>query len=121
MAATAHLSLTDARNRLEAALRRDNKAKATMHRLESALVRKATLTLTAAGYGALTRHKVSNAVKGFPWKLGVWAGATILEALTDGFVQQISGAVGDGTLVVYTHDGVATGTLIAGEADGGQI
>jgi hypothetical protein len=120
MSAIVHsLSLAEARSRLEAALNRDKRAKVTMHRLESALVRKATITLTAAGFGAMTRHKVPNAVKGFPWKLGVWAGATLVEALTDGFVQQMAGAVGDTTLGVYTHDAVAQGTLIAG--DGGEI
>lgn len=92
-----------------------------MHKraIEAGLIRKATISLSAAGLGALKKHGVSNDIKGFPWKLALFTAATAGEALTDGMLQSVLGAVGDATMAVYVHDAVASGSLVAG--DGGEI
>lgn len=90
-----------------------------MKAIEGALLRKALITLTAGVYGAMTRYQISPTIKGFPWKLGVWVLGTIAEASTKGMTQHAAGALADTTLAIYTHDAIATNSLIAGA--GGEI
>lgn len=87
--------------------------------IEGALVRKAAVVTSAGMYGAMDQFGVPKAIKGFPWKLGVWALMTGVEAMTKGAVQQFAGGVGDTTLGLYVHGAVAGKTLIAG--DGGEV
>ena len=107
-------SITQANAALANAHTREQKHKALMHRLEQSLMRKAALAITAGGYGAMTRANVPNTIKGFPWKLGVWALSTLAEALTSGATQATAGALADATMAVYTHDAVAHDSLVAG-------
>lgn len=108
----------EALTRLHNATKRHNQS---MQKIETALLRKAVVTASAAGYGMLRRHKVPLSVKGFPWKLGVVLVANITEAFTKGGVQTAAGALGDYTLGSYTENATASGTLIAGEGDAAQV
>ena len=103
---------------LEAAHRRDAKHRDIMKRLQHSLIRKAGITLTAATYGAMRRHSVPLAIKSFPWKVGVWFGSTLVEAMTKGGVQAVAGAISDTTMASYTENAIATGSLIAGDGNG---
>jgi hypothetical protein len=114
-------SLKQANETLERLRNRDSRAKLGMQRLEHALVRKAAVATSAGVMGAMRRHGVPNEIKGFPWKMGIWTVATIFEALGKGLVQSVAGGIGDSTLAIYTHNGVATGSLIAGEGNGGEV
>jgi len=106
---------------LAAAHRRDMKHKAANHQLAAAAVRKGVIALTAGGYGAMDLYGVSKTVKGFPWKIAVWFGATLTEALASGMVQQTAGGVGDTTFALYLHDAIANKTVIAGDREGGEV
>lgn len=107
-----NLTASQALARLHSAGARHRSA---MQRVEAAVVRKSTIVLASAGFGAMTRYKTPVAIKGFPWKLGAWALLTVAEAMTKGMTQQVAGALGDATLANYTHDAVAAGSLIAGD------
>jgi hypothetical protein len=98
---------------------RDLKLRHHKRAIEMGLVRKACLSLGAAGLGALKKHGAPNDIKGFPWKLGLFTIASAGEVMTEGMLQTALGAIADTTLVVYTHDAVATGSLVAGE--GGEL
>lgn len=89
--------------------------------IESGLIRKATVSVAAAGMGALKKHGVPDDIKGFPWKLAVWVGATALEVLSPAksLLRPIAAATSDSVMAVYVHDAVLKGSLIAGE--GGEI
>jgi hypothetical protein len=93
----------------------------SMQKVETALLRKAVVATTAAGFGMMRRHSVSMSIKGFPWKLAVWLGATVTEAMTKGGVQTVAGALGDTTLASYTEGAVAGGSLIAGDEDSAAV
>jgi hypothetical protein len=113
--------MTKAEEQLARAHNRDLKHKHEMKVLEGALVRKALVTTNAGMLGAMDRLGVPKSVKGFPWKLGLWVGATIMEAVTKGMLQQASAGVSDSTLAIYTHGAIAGGSLVAGEGDGGEV
>jgi len=86
-----------------------------MRSFEHAIVRKGVVTLAAGGYGAMHRLGVKDDVKGFPWKMGVWLGATLVEALASNpIVQNVAAGVSDATMAVYTERSIATKSLVAG-------
>lgn len=93
--------------------------------LEATLVRKAGVLTTAAVYGTLNRYKISPAIGGFPWKLGVLTLAQIGEGLSKGNVQAVMAGIADATMAVYIERSIATDTLISGDGgtvgDGGEI
>lgn len=112
------MNAKDALARLHAAT---TKHRQSMRGLEMGLLRKATITVTSAGYGAMRKHAVPMSIKGFPWKLGVWLAATVTEvAVKSPAVVAIAGAIGDTSLASYTEGAVASGQLIAGE-DAAQV
>ncbi len=117
--------LSEVQSRLEAAQSRIQRDKNNTKHLESALVRKSVGAMSSGIYGAMNRFGVPVTIKGFPWKLGVWVGATVMEALTRGMVQAASGAVSDNTMGIYIYDAVTKGTVIAGDdenaSDGGSF
>ncbi len=99
---------------------RDARHRMKMRRIEGAIVRKSVVTLSAAGYGALHRFGIKDDVKGFPWKMGVWIGATLVEALVSSpLVQNIAAGVSDSTMAVYTERSIATKSFVAGA--GGEV
>jgi hypothetical protein len=106
---------------LASAHRRDMKHKQEKHMLAAALTRKGVVALTAGTYGAMDLYGVSKTIKGFPWKIAVWFGATLTEALASGLVQQSAGGVSDVTLGLYLHDAIANKTIIAGDREGGEV
>ena len=116
MASSAALNLVreEARQRV-AAVHRRTKSKS----LEHTLVRKAGVLTTAAVFGTLNRYKISPAIGGFPWKLGVLTLAQIGEGLSKGNVQAIMGGIADATMAVYVERSIATDTLISGDGGGG--
>jgi hypothetical protein len=83
--------------------------------MELGLVRKASVSLAAGAMGALKKHGTPNDIKGFPWKLLVWGAATGLEMMGRGMLQAAAAGVSDATMAIYVHDGVATGSLVAGD------
>lgn len=95
------------------------KHKAHVRQFETTILRKAGVSLTAAAYGAMNRYAVPNNINGFPWKLGVWLGATLIEALSDSkIVTAFSAGVSDATMAVYMERSISNKTLVAGEIDG---
>jgi hypothetical protein len=82
--------------------------------LERALVRKAGVLTTAAIYGTLHRYNVTDAIGGFPWRLGVLTLAQLAEGMTKGNMQAIAAGIADASLAVYVERSIATDSLIAG-------
>lgn len=111
----AHAKITDTKSKLEAAQARAARANLTTKALEATLVRKASGVSAAAGYGAMKLMHVPIDIKGFPWKLGVWLGVTVVEALTKGAVQAAAAGLSDTTMAVYVYDAVAKKSVIAGD------
>lgn len=112
----------------KAALEALERAQATQKRhrteiseLKSGLVRKSVIAMTAAGYGLAAKMGVPMAVKGFPVKLGVVAVTTLVEVFSKGMVQRTAGAVSDISLGLYTEAAIRSGSLVAGEGDGGEL
>lgn len=100
---------------------RDLRYRQKVKGFENALVRKASVSLTAATYGTLQRYAVKNDVGGFPWKLGVWLGATLVEALSGSQVlTSFSAGVSDATLAIYMDRTISQKTFIGAE-QGGEI
>lgn len=108
-------NLVKANKTIESQDRRLAKDKQSAKTLEGAFVRKSVSGLTAGAYGTMKRMGVSNTVKGFPWKLGVFSFATLVEAMSKGMVQSAAAGVADMTFGIYLHDAIASGSLIAGE------
>lgn len=83
---------------------------------ERALIRKASVSLAAGTYGAMSRFGIKNDLHGFPWKMGVWLGATVVEALArNPVVQSFAAGVSDATMAIYIDQSIATKSLVAGE------
>jgi hypothetical protein len=99
---------------------RDHAAKARrrahVRAFEGTLIRKSAVALSAAGFGAMKRNGVADDLHGFPWKLGLWLGATLLEGLSHSNVlSNFAAGVSDAAMAVYTANAIATKSLIAGE------
>jgi hypothetical protein len=108
LAAAQRATATNARQRMK------------MRAFENALIRKAAVSVTACGYGVMKRHSVSDEIQGFPWKLGIWVGSTLVEALAASqVVTNFAAGLSDATMAVYLKDAVQNKTLIAGE--GGEL
>lgn len=110
--------------RLESAQNRIARDKAVTRNLEGALLRKSMVTLSSSVYGAMNRYKVPVAIKGVPWKLGVFVVATATEVMTRGMLQHAAAGLSDNTLGIYLYDAIGKGTFIAGEdenAGGGEV
>jgi len=110
--------LEDALARLQT---REVKHKSSVKTLQAALVRKASVVTTAAVYGVMKRMGVPQDIKGFPWKLGVWALVTTVEATSKGLMQQTAGGIGDITLGLWTHGAIAMKSWVAGDGEGGEV
>jgi hypothetical protein len=111
MAALSHTA------RLEHRLSNINKKHRQMtSEIEHAVLRKATIALTASGFGALARNSVPSEIKGVPWKLPLYLIAQVIEAVAQGPVATVAGAIADTSLSVYTANAIATKNWVAGEA-----
>lgn len=103
---------------------RDARHRMQVKHFEAALVRKAAVSMAAGAYGVAQRSGVKNDIKGFPWKMGVWLGATLVEALSKGMVQSFAAGVSDATMAIYMENAISTKTFVAGDAvsgEGGEI
>lgn len=93
----------------------------TRHRMhvksfERALIRKASVSIAAGTYGTMKRLGVKDDLHGFPWKAGVWLGATVIEALSrNSMVQSFAAGFSDATMAIYLEQAIANKTLVAGE------
>lgn len=98
------------------ALASNARHRAKVRGFENALIRKAAVSLTAGAYGMMRKHGVSDAVGGVPWKLPVWVGATLIEALTgSATLGNFAAGVSDSTMAIYVKDAIEKGTFVAGE------
>lgn len=87
---------------------------------EGTLIRKSAVAISAASFGALKRNGVADDLHGFPWKLGLWLGATLLEGLSrSNVLSNFAAGVSDASMAVYTANAISNKSLIAGE--GGEI
>lgn len=110
------MSQTTAMQLIQRARNLQSRHKASVKTFETTILRKAGVSMTAAAYGAMNRYAVPNNISGFPWKLGVWLGATLVEALADSRVlTAFSAGVSDATMAVYMERAISTKTLVAGE------
>lgn len=83
---------------------------------ERSLIRKASVSIAAGTFGTMKRFGIKDDLHGFPWKLGVWLGATVIEALARGpLVQSFAAGVSDATMAIYIDQSIANKTLIAGD------
>lgn len=99
---------------------RDLRRKHRIRSFECALVRKATVSISAAGLGALKRHGVTDEVAGVPWKLPLWLLATLGEALSgSATLTSFFAGVSDTTMAVYMANAIGNKTFVAG--DGGEL
>jgi hypothetical protein len=114
------LTKEEAVAQLQRASNKEERHKHERTMLEAGLARKAVVSMSAAGMGALQRHGTPNDIKGFPWKLGLWTVATVVEVIAKpgGYLQAVAAGVSDSTMAVYVHDAVAKGTLVAGNGGG---
>lgn len=104
-----HLSLAQRMQASAARYRQHRKS------FERSLIRKSSVVLTAGAYGAMARMAIKDDLHGFPWKAGVWLGATVVESLArNPTVQAFASGVSDATLAVYVEKSIANKTLIAG-------
>jgi hypothetical protein len=87
---------------------------------EHGLIRKAAVIMTSAAYGAMKRNAVPDAIAGVPWKLGVWAGATLVELIVNpGVLKAFSAGISDASAAIYTDRSIVNKTLVSGE--GGEF
>jgi hypothetical protein len=101
---------------------RDKKQRQRNRELENALVRKAAVSLTAGAYGALKRYAISDEVGGVPWKLPIWAGATLIEVLSENpLVTAFFAGISDATEAVYVTNALGTKNWVAGVGDVGAL
>ena len=113
----AQISQREAQEIVQRARVRDARLRQERRNFERALVRKTGVTLTAGVYGPMTRLGVPNVIMGFPWKLGTFVGATLVEALSSGYVQAFAAGVSDSTLAIYMDRSIVNKTLISGEGE----
>lgn len=109
---------------LEARLSRiQAKHRRTTQQIESAVLHKASIALTAASFGALARNSVPAEIKGVPWKLPLALVAQTIAAVSSGAISTIAGGIADASMAVYTANAIANKNWVAGEAaaDGGAL
>lgn len=83
---------------------------------ERGLIRKASVSLAAGSLGTIKRMGVKDDLHGFPWKLGLWLGATVGEALSRGaLMQAFCAGVSDATMAIYIENAIVTKSLVAGD------
>ena len=117
----ANISQREAQDIVLRSQRRDARLRQEKRNFERALVRKTGVTLTAGVYGTMSRLGVPNDIMGFPWKLGAFVGATLVEALADGHVQAFAAGMSDATLAIYMDRSIVNKTLISGEGSGEAV
>lgn len=83
---------------------------------ERSLIRKASVSIAAGTYGTMKRFGIKDDLHGFPWKMGVWLGATVVEALSrNQMVQSFAAGVSDATMAIYIDQAIVNKTLVAGD------
>lgn len=79
------------------------------------IARKATGALTGAAYGTMDRMGVPPDIMGLPWKMGVYFGAALVEAMArDRVVSAAAGGLADATAAVYLYAATSSGQIVAG-------
>lgn len=113
-----HMSVQHAIQVAQRAQARDMRHRHRVRAFEHALIRKSAVAISAGAFGAMTRQGVPNSIGAFPWKLGLWVGATLVEALAgSATVSHFAGGVSDATMAVYMANSIGNKTWIAGEGD----
>jgi len=108
---SAHRAIEIARRASATVARRRSEARQT----ENTLIRKSAVVLSAGTLGALKRNGVPDEVAGFPWKLVLLGGATLVEFLTrSGAVRSFAGGVSDATAAIYMDRSIVNKTLVSG-------
>jgi hypothetical protein len=93
------------------------KHRQTTEQIETAVLHKASIALTAASFGALARNSISAEIKGVPWKLPLALIAQTIAAVSSGAISTIAGGIADASMAVYTANAIATKNWVAGETD----
>lgn len=83
---------------------------------EREIVRKGSVSVTAAGIAAMKRMGVSDTLHGFPWKPGLVFVAQATALLTKNkMVATFANGVADAALAIYIEAAIANKTLVAGD------
>lgn len=82
--------------------------------LEQNIVRKVVLSGTGAALGYASKKGVREEIGGVPIKLGLAAIGALGEIMLKGGAQRFAGAVGDASLVIYSHEAIQEGSFVAG-------
>lgn len=111
-------SLTAALAQAQRMQRTNQRHRQKVRGFENALIRKAAVASSAGLFGVLKRQGVSDEVGGVPWKLPVFVGATLIEALaSSSVVTHFFGGLSDATMACYMQNAIANKTWVAGEGD----
>lgn len=99
------------------------RAREKTNKVEQGIIRKATITATAAALGWGKRKSMPLEIGGVPTKLVIGALGTVGELVTKGAVQRFFGAAGDAALAIYAHESVQEGQFVAGveSVSGGNL
>jgi hypothetical protein len=90
--------------------------------VETTIVRKAVISITAAGQGFAESKGLAVSYFGVPTKLGLATLATLGQLLVrDQTANRFMGAFGDAQLAAYMYEASKLRSFIAGDDGGGQV
>ncbi len=103
--------MSTAIDRLQAA---NSRAHQKTRAMEQNVVRKVVISGTGAALGYASKRGMREDVAGVPIKLAMAAVGALGEILLKGAPQRLSGAIGDASLAIYSHEAMQEGSFVAG-------